>query len=94
MLAVTMGVMWMGGIGLYGVGARSLGPLGPSLGWAMLMASMVLAANVFGLLTGEWIQAAGRLQASVARGRIASDARNCRTRIFQCAFLGSLCEVR
>ena len=57
MLAVTMGVMWMAGIGLYGVGARSLGPLGPSLGWAMLMASMVLAANVFGLLTGEWTQA-------------------------------------
>jgi L-rhamnose-H+ transport protein len=57
MLAVTMGMMWMGGIGLYGVGARSLGPLGPSLGWAMLMASMVLAANVFGLLTGEWAQA-------------------------------------
>jgi L-rhamnose-H+ transport protein len=37
-LAAMMGVMWMAGIALYGVGARYLGPLGPSLGWAMLMA--------------------------------------------------------
>jgi len=56
-LAVLMGVMWMAGIGLYGRGARNLGALGPSLGWAMLMASMVLAANVFGLFTGEWTEA-------------------------------------
>lgn len=56
-LSVTMGVMWMAGIGLYGRGARYLGPLGASLGWAILMASMVLAANVFGVFTGEWTQA-------------------------------------
>jgi L-rhamnose-H+ transport protein len=56
-LAVLMGVMWMAGIGLYGRGARNLGALGPSLGWAILMASMVLAANVFGLFTGEWTEA-------------------------------------
>lgn len=53
-LAVSMGVMWMAGIGLYGAGARSLGPLGTSLGWGILMSSMVLVANVFGLATGEW----------------------------------------
>jgi L-rhamnose-H+ transport protein len=56
-LAVMMGVMWMAGIGLYGVAARNLGPLGPSLGWAMLMASMVLVANIFGIFTGEWMRA-------------------------------------
>ena len=33
-LATSMGVMWMAGIGLYGAGARKLGPLGASLGWA------------------------------------------------------------
>jgi L-rhamnose-H+ transport protein len=53
-LAFLMGVMWMAGIGLYGAGARKLGDLGPSLGWAILMSSMVLVANVLGVLTGEW----------------------------------------
>jgi L-rhamnose-H+ transport protein len=56
-LAVMMGVTWMAGIGVYGAAARALGPLGPSLGWAMLMASMVLVANMFGIFTGEWTQA-------------------------------------
>jgi L-rhamnose-H+ transport protein len=53
-LAVLMGAMWMAGMGLYGVGARKLGSLGPSLGWAILMSSMVLVANALGLLSGEW----------------------------------------
>ena len=53
-LAVSMGVMWMAGIGLYGAGARTLGDLGPSLGWAILMSSMVLVANILGIVTGEW----------------------------------------
>ncbi len=54
LLAIAMGVMWMAGIGLYGAGATKLGRLGPSLGWAILMSSMVLVANLLGLATGEW----------------------------------------
>ena len=50
----SMGVMWMGGFLFYGAGARRLGELGPSLGWAILMSAMVLMANLLGLLTGEW----------------------------------------
>lgn len=53
-LGTLMGVLWMSGFALYGAGARTLGALGPSLGWAILMSTMVLAANVSGLLTGEW----------------------------------------
>jgi L-rhamnose-proton symport protein (RhaT) len=49
-----MGVLWMGGFFFYGIGARRLGTLGPSLGWAILMSTMILAANVLGLATGEW----------------------------------------
>jgi len=52
--SVSMGVMWMGGIALYGNGARRLGDLGSSLGWGILMSSMVLMANALGLLTHEW----------------------------------------
>ncbi len=54
LLAISMGVMWMAGIGLYGMGARKLGSLGPSLGWAILMSSMVLVANALGIAAGEW----------------------------------------
>jgi L-rhamnose-H+ transport protein len=53
-LGALMGILWMSGFALYGAGARTLGHLGPSLGWAILMSSMVLVANVSGLLTGEW----------------------------------------
>lgn len=49
-----MGVLWMGGFVFYGPGARALGDLGPSLGWAILMSTTVLAANLLGLATGEW----------------------------------------
>jgi L-rhamnose-H+ transport protein len=51
---LTMGLLWMGGFWLYGLGARRLGDLGPSLGWAILMSTMVLAANVLGFASGEW----------------------------------------
>lgn len=49
-----MGIMWMGGFLFYGAGARKLGELGPSIGWAILMSAVVLTANLLGLLTGEW----------------------------------------
>lgn len=53
-LGAVMGLLWMSGFALYGAGARKLGDLGPSLGWAILMSTMVLAANLSGLLSGEW----------------------------------------
>jgi L-rhamnose-H+ transport protein len=54
LLGLLMGAMWMAGMSLYGVGARRMGALGVSLGWAMLMSTMVLVANLLGLLSGEW----------------------------------------
>ncbi len=57
LLGGLMGALWMTGFVLYGAGARQLGSLGPSLGWAIMMSAMVLAANVLGLATGEWAEA-------------------------------------
>ena len=51
---MLMGVLWMVGFALYGSGARALGPLGPSLGWAILMSTIVLTANLLGIASGEW----------------------------------------
>lgn len=53
-LGVSMGVVWMLGFVLYGAGTRQLGQMGPSFGWSVLMASVVIVANVLGILTGEW----------------------------------------
>lgn len=57
LFGLLMGVLWIVGFVLYGLGANRLGSLGPSLGWAILMSSMVLAANLLGLATGEWREA-------------------------------------
>lgn len=54
LLGLSMGAMWMAGMSLYGMGARRMGGLGPSLGWAILMSVMVLVANLLGLAAGEW----------------------------------------
>jgi L-rhamnose-H+ transport protein len=59
-LALSMGAMWMAGMSLYGIGSRSMGPLGASVGWAVLMSSMVLTANVLGMSSGEWAGAPPR----------------------------------
>jgi L-rhamnose-H+ transport protein len=54
LLTASMGVMWLGGMIIYGVGATELGNIGPSIGWAILMSLIVIVANLWGLLTGEW----------------------------------------
>jgi L-rhamnose-H+ transport protein len=53
-LAVSMGVLWMGGLALYGSGARKLGQMGTSLGFAIFMSSTVLVASTVGIASGEW----------------------------------------
>jgi L-rhamnose-H+ transport protein len=68
--AFVMGVMWMAGMALYGIGADRLGELGKSLGWAMLMSSMVLVANALGVLSGEWAGAPGPARRQLALGII------------------------
>jgi L-rhamnose-H+ transport protein len=53
-LAALMGFMWIGGFILYAPGTRRLGSLGTSVGWAVMMSTMVITANVLGFITGEW----------------------------------------
>lgn len=54
LLCASMGALWIAGMALYGSGANHLGPLGSSIGWAILMSSIVIVASVWGVLTGEW----------------------------------------
>jgi L-rhamnose-H+ transport protein len=53
-LAASMGLLWIAGFVCYAPGARLLGPLGPSVGWAIMLSAMVITANLGGFLTGEW----------------------------------------
>lgn len=64
-LAVAMAVLWSGSNFVYGAGARGMGPLGLILGWPIFMATIVLTANAWGFLTGEW-RNAGRSTAAWA----------------------------
>lgn len=60
LLILLMGAVQMAGIALYGFGAASLGALGTSIGFSMLMSSMIITANVLGVASGEWKGAGGR----------------------------------
>lgn len=53
-LGISTGLLWMGGFAFYGSGAANLGELGPSIGWPLMVSSMIIAANIWGASTGEW----------------------------------------
>lgn len=53
-LAMSMGALWIGGFVCYAPGVRLLGPLGLSVGWAMMVSVMDIVANIAGFFTGEW----------------------------------------
>jgi L-rhamnose-H+ transport protein len=61
--STVMGLLWIGAVAIYGVATRLLGHLGDSAGWAIYQITMVLTANVAGVLAGEW--RAASLRASV-----------------------------
>jgi L-rhamnose-H+ transport protein len=54
LLAALMGILWTGGILLYGRGATALGHLGPVVGWPAFQASMIVISSIWGALYGEW----------------------------------------
>jgi len=57
--ALVMALLWVGSLVAYGIGARKLGQLGPSVGWPILMSFNIVVSNLWGVSTGEW-RGAGR----------------------------------
>jgi L-rhamnose-H+ transport protein len=54
LLGVAMALLWLGGMVGYGIGATLAGRYGTSLGFVLFAASIILASNLLGILTGEW----------------------------------------
>jgi L-rhamnose-H+ transport protein len=70
LLALSMGLLWMGGLALYGSGTRKLGAVGTSLGFAIFMSSTVLIASTLGIVTGEWRNAPAKAMKQMGFGII------------------------
>jgi L-rhamnose-H+ transport protein len=56
-LSVAMGMLFVGSIACYGLGALKLGLLGTSVGWAIMQVTQLAVANLAGFLFGEWKKA-------------------------------------
>jgi L-rhamnose-proton symport protein (RhaT) len=53
-LSSLMGVLWTGGLLLYGWGATGLGDLGAAVGWPMFQATIIVFSSMLGIAMGEW----------------------------------------
>ena len=52
--SAAMGLIWFGGISIYGMGAAKMGRLGGVIGWPVFMSTVIVVANILGAATGEW----------------------------------------
>jgi len=59
-----MGIMWFGGVAIYGMAVSNLGRLGPSIGWPVIQSMAVASGNLWGIVTGEW-KGTGRAPLSI-----------------------------
>jgi hypothetical protein len=55
-----MAVAWSVSIFVYGSAVAALGPRGPSQGWPVFIALIVLTSNIWGVILGEWREKARR----------------------------------
>ncbi|MEN6535753.1 MAG: L-rhamnose/proton symporter RhaT [Bryobacteraceae bacterium] len=53
-LTAAMGILWTGGLLLYGWGGNALGSLGTAVGWPVYQGAMILTSTLLGAFTGEW----------------------------------------
>jgi L-rhamnose-H+ transport protein len=67
-LGALMGFLWIVGMVCYAPGTRQLGSLGTSVGWSVMMSMMVITANLWGFLTGEWKGASSRARQLLVSG--------------------------
>jgi hypothetical protein len=54
LIGMLMGLLFVTGLPLYGIGSLRLGTIGTVLGFPVYTSATVLSANTAGFLTGEW----------------------------------------
>ncbi len=69
-LGSLMGLLWMGGVYFYSVGATLLGKWGVVVGWILFMSSLILTGNLWGIFKGEWKGAPKDARSLLNRGII------------------------
>lgn len=60
--AVVTGVLWFAALGVYGQGAALMGPMGPVIGWPMLLGLALIVSNLWAIRAGEWRGAAAAMR--------------------------------
>jgi len=60
LLTALMGIMWFGGVAIYGMAVSKLGVLGASIGWPIIQGMAVGSSNFWGIVTGEWKESGGK----------------------------------
>tara|TARA_R110002050_G_scaffold113787_3_gene228865 strand:+ start:10726 stop:11766 length:1041 start_codon:yes stop_codon:yes gene_type:complete len=53
--ALFMGLLWPGGIVVYGMGAVKIGALGPIFGFPVMIICSIIAGNLWGIFNKEWL---------------------------------------
>ncbi len=54
LLGASTGLLWFGGVAVYGMGAAYLGKLGGIIGWPVFMTLDIIAGLFWGAVSGEW----------------------------------------
>ena len=62
-VGAAMGILWVSGVVTYGIGGSMLGDLREVIGWPMASAMSIIAATVWGSLSGEWTGASRKSMA-------------------------------
>ena len=70
LLGCLMGLLWIGGLYFYSIGASFLGSWGVVVGWVLFMSSLILTGNLWGIFRGEWKGAPVAARALLNRGLI------------------------
>ncbi len=63
-----LGLLWPGGIVVYGMGTTRIGQLGAYMGFPVMLIVCILTGNVLGLISGEWKGAGKKPRRIMAAG--------------------------
>jgi len=69
-LSFFMALMWIGSMYLYGTGASKLGDWGLIIGWPLFISLSIIVGNLWGVVRGEWRNAALKARRTLNAGLI------------------------